>query len=179
MPRKKAALAISIGLFLAFVIFSYFVAKEKFTQFDFDTTVKIQNHVSHKFDLPFSILSLIGSTEISGLFWLGLVIFCISKKFYLAAVALFLWPFALVFEIFGKLFVYHPAPPHLLYRGVINLSLPSEYVPVDYSYPSGHVTRTAFLVVFLITWWNFRHSFKNVLIPQVLLIIFLVAMIIS
>ncbi len=178
MPQKKLLLAISTGTFLIYIIFSYFVARKQFTRFDFDTTVKFQDHISNRFDLPFSLLSIIGSAEIIGLFWLGLVIFFLVKKFYQTVLALFLLPLALAIEIFGKLFVFHPAPPHLLYRGVIHFDFPSQYVPVDYSYPSGHVTRAAFLIIFLIVFLYFRR-FNHRLLFSLLLGIFLTAMIIS
>src|SRR5258708_6123801 len=178
MPQKKILLATSIGLFLSFIIFSYFVAREKFTQFDFDTTVKFQDHISNRFDLPFSLLSVVGSAEIIGLFWLGLVIFFLVKRFYQTALALFLLPLALAIEIFGKLFVFHPAPPHLLYRWVIHFDFPSQYVPVYFFYSSVHVTIAAFLIIFLIVFFYFRRFNKRLLF-SLLLVIFLVAMIIS
>ncbi len=160
MGIKKILLLISAILFCFFITFSYFVSKEKFTQFDFNTTVKLQDHIPHKFDLPFSFFSLFGSAELTMLIWLMLTIFLSIKRFFLSAFAMLLLPLALAIELFGKLFVLHPGPPHLLYRGVIKLDLPSSYVPVNYSYPSGHVTRTAFLIIFLITYFYLRSGKK-------------------
>src|SRR5260221_13185789 len=113
MPQKKLLAAISVGLFLTFIAFSYLVAKERFTQFDFDTTVKLQDHLSRRVDLPFSLLSIIGSAEITGFIWLYLLIFLIVKKLFKTALAIILLPLALPIEIFVKVFVFHPAPPHL------------------------------------------------------------------
>src|SRR5437868_5545694 len=135
MPKKKMLLiCFAAILFLFFIYFSYLVAKERFTRFDFDTTVRLQDHISRKFDLPFLMLS----------------------------------PVALFIELFGKLFVYHPSPPHMFYRGVIHFNLPSSYVPVEYSYPSGHVTRTAFIIVFLIGFLYFRRTSNYRLLSVVL-----------
>src|SRR5260221_11754965 len=131
MPRKWLFL-FSLILFIIFIYFSYLVAKEHFTQLDFDTTVRFQDHISRKFDLPFSIFSLIGSVEISMLVWLAILSWVAVKKWWKTALTLMLLPLALAMEIFGKLFVFHPGPPHLFYRGVINFNLPSSFFPVNY-----------------------------------------------
>lgn len=178
MPKKLLIALTSSVLFIIFIYFSYLVAKHHFTQFDFDTTVKLQNHISRRFDLPFSLLSLIGTAEISMLVWLGIVIWMLVKKYWKTVLGLMLLPAALFIEVFGKIFVYHPAPPYLLYRGVINLNLPSSYVPVEYSYPSGHVTRTAFIIIFLVSYFYFRKSHHFLLLTFCFLL-FLIAMMIS
>lgn len=151
MSIKKLLLSASLFLFMVFIFYSYLVAKERFTQQDFDLTVKFQDRIPRKADYPFSVLSVVGSAEITGLFWLSLLIFSLIKRYWLTAIVLFSLPIALFIEIFGKVFVFHPAPPHLFYRGVIQYNFPSHFVHTDYSYPSGHVLRTAFLVSFLMT----------------------------
>ncbi len=153
------------------------VAKEKFTQFDFDMTVKLQNHISRRFDFLFSILSVIGSLEITGIIWVIMTGYVLIRKFFWTFLTMFLLPFALALELFGKTFVYHPAPPFLFYRGVIDFNfLPSTYIQTDYSYPSGHMTRTAFLVVFLMAYFHFRLSTKYQLPLQIGLTIFIILM---
>lgn len=142
-------LTASIALFMLFIFFSYLVHKGKFNQFDFDITVKLQDRLPRKLDLPFSILSVIGLFEVTGTIWaLFLLISLINKK-WLTSFSLLLMPLSLIIELYGKLFVFHPAPPLFLYRGFFDFELPKYYIHTDYSYPSGHVTRTAFLVVFL------------------------------
>lgn len=166
MKHKKTFLFISALAFSTFVVFSYFVAKEKFTQLDFDTTVKFQDRIPSRFDFPFSILSVVGSAEITGLLWLALLIFCLIKRYWLTSIALFLLPIALFMELFGKLFVLHPGPPHLLYRGVIEYNFPSHFVQTNFSYPSGHMLRTSFIAFFLMTLVYLKASYK----AQILLI---------
>lgn len=181
MPIRKFFLLTSIIIFLLFVYFSYLVAKEFFVQFDFDTTVKLQDHLPRKVDFPFSILSVIGAVEITGLIWLTLTVFTFFKRFWLTFFSLSSFIFAAAIEVFGKLFVYHPAPPFLLYRGVIDFNFPTHYVQTYYSYPSGHTTRTAFLVAFLCGWLILR-SLKFSLLKMFLifsLLVFLGLMIIS
>lgn len=179
MLSKKILSLSAIIIFLLFIFFSYLVAKETFTQLDFDLTVKFQDRISHRFDYPFSLLSIIGKAEITMAIWAFLGIFLLIKRYWLAAVSLVLLPIALIIEIFGKVFVYHPAPPHLFYRGVIKFHFPTDFVHTDYSYPSGHVTRTAFLISFLMVYLYFKSSYKIQIIFQPILFGLFIAMCIS
>lgn len=178
MP-KKTLLLLSLVVFLTFIYFSYLVHKGNFSSFDFDTTVKLQDHISRRFDLPFSVLTLLGSAEITGLIWLAFFIFSLLKKFYLTTLTLLLFIISQVTEVFGKLFVYHPGPPFLFYRGALNFFFPSSYVHTNYSYPSGHATRVTFLVIFLIVFLSvrIRKTFKIFL--QSTLILFLILLCVS
>ncbi len=179
MGKKIPFFLIALFLFFLFLVFTYFVASGRFVFFDFNTTVRLQDHISRKFDLPFSILSLLGTAEITGVAWLILLIFLGVKKFWVAAASLFLLPIALVVEIYGKLFIFHPAPPFLFYRGVIQFHFPSEFVHTNYSYPSGHVTRTAFLICFLIVYFYLKTPAKIQSIIQPILLGSLILMMIS
>jgi membrane-associated phospholipid phosphatase len=180
MSLKKTLLLISALLFLLFIFFSFLVAKEKFTSLDFDTTVKIQDRLPRKVDLPFSYLSVIGSVEVTGLFMFGLLSFMLLKRYWLTAAALFLLPFALAMEVFGKAFVYHPGPPIFLYRGVLQFDfLPKYYVPHEYSYPSGHMLRMSFILSFFAVWSLLKLSHHHRLIAYLFLGGFLVAMAVS
>ncbi len=153
---KKLLFFLAIFLFIAFIYYSYLVAKETFTQSDFDYTVKLQDKLPRGVDLFFSFFSILGSAEVTGIIWFFILILTLFKRFWLTAVSLFLLPLALSIELFGKLFVHHPAPPYLFYRGVLDVDFPLYFSHTDYSYPSGHETRTAFLVVFLICYFFFR-----------------------
>lgn len=154
--NKRLFTFTGIFLFLAFIAFSYLVAKETFTQLDFDLTVKFQDKIPRRFDLPFSWFSVLGSYQITGIIWFVFLIILLFKRFWMTSLSLFLLPLALAIEVFGKVFVEHPAPPVLLYRGVLDANLPLDYVHDLYSYPSGHETRTAFLIIFLILYLLFR-----------------------
>lgn len=179
MPEKRLLLILSITCFIIFVYFSYLVAKERFTQFDFDTTVKFQDHLSRKVDLPFSLLSLLGSVEISGIVWLMFLIYTLVRRFWLTFLAMFLLPLALIIEVFGKVFLFHPGPPFLFYRGVLKFNFPSHFIQTDFSYPSGHVLRTTFLIIFLMTYFYLRHKFFKPMLVQITLAIFLLLMVVS
>lgn len=172
---KKSLFLQASFLFTAFIFYSYLVAKEKFTQLDFDLTVKLQDKLSSRVDLPFSFFSVLGSAEVTGVIWLVILIFLILKRFWKSAIAFFLLPLALVIEVFGKLFVHHPAPPYLFYRGVLDVNFPLSFTHTDYSYPSGHETRTAFLIVFLASYVFFRkNNFTQFIVQPVLLAILLI-----
>ncbi len=179
MRSKKLLFLLSFGLFAAFVFFSYLVSKEKFVQLDFDLTVKLQDHLSRRFDLPFSLLSLLGSAEVTGIIWAGFLLYSLLRRYWLAAAALFTFWGGLFLEIFGKLFVYHPGPPFLFYRGVIDFNFPSSYAHTNYSYPSGHLTRTSFLVSALVVYLLLKAPKKFGILPQLGALGFLVAMMVS
>lgn len=179
MSAKKFFIIISFIIFFSFVFFSYLVAKEKFTQFDFNTTVKFQDHFSRKWDLPFSVLSIIGSAEVTGVAWLCLVIFTLIKRYWLSFIALSLFWAGMLFEVFGKVFVYHPGPPFLFYRGVIKFEFPSSYAHTAYSYPSGHLTRTSFLIAFVLVFIYLKLPKKFGFLPVLFLVLMLVLMMIS
>lgn len=181
MPSKRSQLLISsVILFFSFIYFSFLVAKEKFTQLDFDTTVKFQDRIPRYFDLPLSIFSITGLAEISVAFWLIILVVILIKRFFFAA-ALFLISFwaGLAIEVYGKVFVLHPSPPHFMYRGVLELELPQYYVHTDYSYPSGHVYRTAFLISFLLSWAFLRKSKITLSLSVLILLTYLFLMIVS
>lgn len=179
VPKKTTLLLISIVLFVIFVVFSNFVARERFTQFDFNTTVKFQDHISRRFDLPFTILSLVGSAEITGIIWLLITIFIFLKRHWIAFFTLSLFWIGHVFELFGKTFVLHPAPPHLFYRGAVAFNFPSQFVQSAYSYPSGHMMRTTFLATFIFLYFYYKVE-NNIKLPILAgLILFIILMAIS
>lgn len=167
---KRFLALFGIVLFFAFIFFSYLVAKETFTQLDFDLTVKIQDKIPRRLDYIFSWFSVLGSYQVTGVIWFLVLIFMVFKKFWITALGLFLLPLALAIEVFGKVFVQHPAPPFLFYRGVLDVQLPLHFVHDLYSYPSGHETRTAFLIIFMMLYLYFRKGIYVQFLVQPILI---------
>ncbi len=157
---KLYLLILSGIIFFSFVFFSFLVAKEIFTQLDFDTTVKLQDRIPRKVDTPFSLFSVIGSAEISMLIWAILALFLLTKKYWLSFFAMGLLPLALVTEVIGKVFVLHPGPPFMFYRGTIDFNFSQYYVHTPFSYPSGHMLRTTFLATFTLLFIYFRFKHK-------------------
>lgn len=122
------------------------MAKEKLQQFDFDTTVKIQDRIPRVYDPVFSYFSLLGSVEVT----LGICLFfsliALVRGRWLASLGWMLIIPATAGEVFGKLVLFHPSPPVFMHRGMLSTTLPSFYVHTDFSYPSGHMTRTIFIL---------------------------------
>lgn len=142
--------SLSILTFLLFVLFSYTVAKEVWQQFDFDLTVKLQGRIPQTYDELLSELSFIGSAEVTvGLAVILSLWYLIRLKFFGFIGWLLIFP-ATTFEVFGKLFVFHPGPPVLFHRTIVATHLPSFYIHTNFSYPSGHMTRTMFLTAVFI-----------------------------
>jgi membrane-associated phospholipid phosphatase len=151
MGLKGLLFSLSVLSFIIFTIFSYSVAKEVWQKTDFDTTVKLQDHLSRHFDHDFSYFSILGSAEVTITLAGLMAIFELFRKRFWAAVAWMVIAPASLFEVFGKLVVFHPAPPDFFHRNDLIATLPSFYIQTNYSYPSGHLTRTVFLVtVFLL-----------------------------
>ena len=75
MKQRLKHFIIGILLLCLFIFFSYFVHKDIFTHFDFDTTVKLQDNISRRFDETFSFLSDVGSFEIMLGFLLLVLVF--------------------------------------------------------------------------------------------------------
>lgn len=147
MKKSTLFILLSFLSFLALINFSYFVLQGRLTQFDFDTTVKIQNHLPKSWDSFLSVLSLMGNFEV---ITLVLLIILLRWRGWYGLLTLSLYFLGLIGEILGKVLIYHPSPPFMFFRYNLNLSLfPSFYVQTDYSYPSGHALRTAFLIIIL------------------------------
>ena len=171
MGLRLPLFVLSLVAFGAFTIFSYTVAKEVWQKLDFDTTVKIQDRMPSRFDDEFSLLSLLGSAEVT----IGTAIILA----FLALIRLKFWAFvgwlsiipASIFEVFGKLVVYHPGTPVLFHRNTLETHLPSFYVHTNFSYPSGHMTRTTFLltvILILIVFSKINSLVKLVLVAAIL-----------
>lgn len=179
LSNKRAHFAFSAILFISFVYFSYLVAKESFTQFDFDTTVKLQDKISREWDAFFSFFSVIGSAEVTGMIWLAIIIWAFLKKYWLTVVGLGLLVPTQIAEIFGKVFLFHPGPPFQFYRGVSLIEFPSHFIQTNYSYPSGHATRSTFLISFAFVAATLRMKGLKRLIFQLILVGLLCVMLVT
>ncbi len=144
---------------LLFTYFSYTVAKERWQKTDFDTTVKLQDHISRRFDGIFSYFSLLGSAEVTIGFCLVLAFLAFLRRRWLAIIGWLMVIPASLGEVFGKLVVFHPGPPVLFHRSILPTNLPSFYVHTNFSYPSGHMTRTIFIITVFVSMMVF--SSKN------------------
>ena len=176
--QKKKIFALAVLIFLFFVLFSYFVHKNVFRQFDFNTTVKIQDHVSPQFDYIFSLLSTFGVFEISLAI---LLIILLIKRRIGGVVAFFSFGVLHVIELYGKFFVNHLPPAEFMLRTEKIVNFPQFYVRSEFSYPSGHAGRTTFLAVFLglLLWRSKKLSRTQKVVTLSVLAIYDLTMLIS
>ncbi len=141
---RKFYFSFGILFLLAFFYFTYLVKAESFTRLDFDSMVRVQNHIPKKFDTVLSFFSLLGSFEI--LLVVLLLALLLRRK--LAGFAtLFIFFAAHLIEIFGKSLLNHPGPPFRFFRYDLPLLFPSSYVQPGSSYPSGHSLRIVFTAI--------------------------------
>ncbi len=181
---KSQKILLSVLFFAAFVVFSYFVQKRVLNSFDFDTTVRFQNHIDatlaqrRGFDTILSALSLVGSVEVVSIILFILLVLKRNLGLF------FLIPFSFIsihiIELFGKLFVRHPGPPFMFLRYDINFIFPSTYVKPGFSYPSGHAGRATFLSVILLYFiWRSKLSKNIKILSSLIVLAFEIGMLVS
>ncbi len=153
MSKRQFYLIAGLVLFIGFIFFSYLVHKNHFTTFDFNNTVHLQDHLSHRFDGPFSILSEIGKVEVMTIVLAA--IFFIGKRFRAGFIAFGFFILFHLIEIYGKFFVSHRPPPHFMLRTINLVPMSPFEVSTQNSYPSGHAGRAMFIsVILLILLWQ-------------------------
>ncbi len=135
-----------IGLLVVFMALLLIETRGVFLDLDPQITLFFQNLIPRTFDLPFSIFSLLGSFELTSLIvaTIAILVFHRSHKIFYSLV---FFGVILIFEFIGKLFLYHPGPTNEYFRFILPFNLPSSHVQTGYSFPSGHVSRTAYLAV--------------------------------
>jgi len=157
-------------MFSFFILFSYIVHKDLLIQFDFDTTVRLQDNISRRFDSYFSFLSDVGAFEIM----LGvLLIFLVLQRRIRGIFVLGMFGLFHLIELYGKFFVNHLPPPEFMLRTQKIMNFPQFHIRLENSYPSGHAGRTAFMSILigLIVW----RSKKFTRLQKTLILGFLIA----
>lgn len=148
ITKKHIVFFVGGFLLLAlFTAFSYVVDKEVLRQIDFDTTVRLQDLVSRRFDGIFSLFSIFGNFEV--LTVVLIVTLLLLRKVIAGVVAFAAFGMFHIIEIFGKTVVEQLPPPQFLLRTEHAFDFPQFHVRLEYSYPSGHSGRTAFLTILL------------------------------
>ena len=143
---KKSFLLISLLTFSFFILFSYLVHKDLLTRFDFDTTVRLQDNISRRFDSAFSFLSDIGAFEM--MLGVLLIVLVFLRKIKGIFALGFFGLFHLI-ELYGKFFVDHLPPPEFMLRTQKIINFPQFHIRAENSYPSGHAGRAAFISVLI------------------------------
>lgn len=148
MPKKLILFLSGVFLFFAFIVFSYLVHRNHFTQTDFNTTVRLQDKMPRRFDNIFSTLSDIGKVEIMSIVLLVVLVF--SRKLLAGIISVAMYIGFHLIEIYGKFFVSHPPPPQFMLRTHPIVDFPQFHVRLENSYPSGHAGRALFLSVIIV-----------------------------
>lgn len=135
--------AILAGLFLCLCLFM--ITGAWTGSWDVQSMLWLQALISSSADLPLSVLSLAGSTEVTLSLSAGIFYWMLRrhrKAFYgLSFLALIF-----LIELGGKFLLTHPRPPAETIRYVPIIRLPaSSYVQLANSFPSGHMARTTFI----------------------------------
>jgi membrane-associated phospholipid phosphatase len=146
MPKKIQLFLLGSFLFFTFIFFSYLVQKNVFTQFDFDTTVRLQDNTGARFDDTFSLFSDIGAFEVATV--VLLLILIIRRKLF-GFIALFFYGLFHIIELYGKSFVEQLPPPEFMVKTKSIIEFPQFHIRQEFSYPSGHAGRAAFLTILL------------------------------
>ena len=175
----KKSLFLGSFIFLAlFVVFTLIVKSDRLTQFDFNTTVRLQDHIPQKYDIYFSVLSLIGSFEVLVVI---LTILMVLRRKLSGLYVIFIFVGVHLVELIGKSFLHQPGTPFRFHRYNIGFIFPTSYIQPGSSYPSGHTMRTFFiatlLIMFLVMTRKMKHNTK--IIMSILFVLFAVAMAVS
>ncbi len=142
MRQKNTFILLGILFLVLFVVFSFIVKKFNLQHLDFNLTVKIQDKIPRRLDRLLSYLSLVGSFEFITIFLVAIIL--VTRRIR-SILLLFIFAVAHLIEIFGKIFLAHPGPPHMFFRYDLGFYFPSSYVQTGSSYPSGHSFRAVYL----------------------------------
>lgn len=162
-----------------FILFSFFVHGSHFSSIDFNTTIRLQDHISSRFDYAFSALSDIGKVEIMTIFLLVTLIF--ARKLVGGIVTIVSYGVFHLIEIYGKFFVSHKPPPEFMLRTKRIIDFPQFTVRLENSYPSGHAGRTLFIstILIILIFQSKRLSKSAKIILTALIICFDITMLVS
>lgn len=130
----------------AFGVLTVLVAAGMTRGMDLATTQIIQAVVPRSWDVTLSVLSLVGSVEITTVLVIAAA-WILKKNWKFVLVVLVIYGMGMSAELVGKLFLDHPNPPERFFRYQLPFALPSSGVQTGNSYPSGHSFRTVFLVI--------------------------------
>ena len=113
-PKNLHFFSWGVILFIFFLSLLILETKGIFSRFDPSITGFLQTAVSRVFDAPLSVLTLFGNFEPTALLvaLIGIWIFKKEKRIYYP---LLFFGVIVVFELIGKIFLYHPSPPRRIF----------------------------------------------------------------
>ncbi len=161
-----------------YVFLALVVNARLLTGFDRSTIEWLQTVIPRWLDLPFTIVSLIGSFEVTVVVIFAVLFFLFRPRYRVALFILFL---ALVgVEWMGKELIFQPGPPDTYARMVHLFTMPTGSLYTPYSFPSGHAGRSAFITLVVFAWiWQSRIGNRSKLVLVTLLVLAELIMLIS
>ncbi len=149
MKSRLYTLVTGLIFVALFFIFTFLVRSDNLRAFDFNMTVKIQDHIPQR---GYRYLELIGEFPrfeiITGLIILFLIML---RQWWQMIIVMGTYVGAHLLELIGKLILSQPPPPFMFYKlqNQNNVWFPANYVAEGNSYPSGHSLRAFFFAVLI------------------------------
>src|SRR3989344_5060372 len=125
--RRIVFLTAALIFFSVFILLSLIVHADFFRNFDYGTMVSAQKMTPSLADYPFSLLSLLASSELTFILIASLFAFWLTK-YKQVFLGIFLYVLIYPMELLGKLLIYHPKPPLFFFKNVFNIHLPSSFI---------------------------------------------------
>lgn len=145
---------LAVIFLFGFYLFSREIKRGFLKQTDFDTTIRLQNHIPAQLDSAWDVLALpvTPAPAVLVVSTLTVVAFFNKKIRFRALIIPLFFGLLVMGELYGKSVVHHPSPPFFMIKNPTTI-FPQFYVNEQYSYPSGHTGRAIFLglVIWFIT----------------------------
>lgn len=143
--QKSSTVRLGLILLIGFALFSLLALFRIFVSSDIALTEFLQSITPRFLDTPFSILSLLGTFEITGLI---LVLLLLKSKLSWFEMGVLVAGFIVILgvETTLKHVLKHPRPPAIYDRYDLPIFLPTSRVETPFAYPSGHLSRTTYLL---------------------------------
>jgi membrane-associated phospholipid phosphatase len=154
IPLNRRLIAPAVIALILYLLLALGIELNLFRAIDLNATHVLQRLVPRSWDLALSVLSLLGSFEVTGA-GLVAILFVFFRPRYRWPLLL-LFGAILLFEGSGKLLINQPGPPHTLSRYAFTFSMPTGQVPTPFSFPSGHAARSMFLTGITLAWIGCR-----------------------
>ena len=173
--------AVTAGILaIAYVGFSMAVAGGLLHRFDLEVGSSFATLYQPALLPVFQLIALFGGVELTGLLALGLFIYLWRQGYRLGAFAAAALPLSSIVELVYKHTINHPAPPLSISHpdGPSLSSLLERAGLLEWSFPSGHVTRSMLiygLLAFIVIRLAGRPALRRLALPVALVVIVLEA----
>ena len=178
MPAVRRYAVTAGVLAIAYVGFSMVVAAGLLRRFDLEVASSFATLYVPALLPLFRFVALFGGIELTGLLGLGLFIYLWRQAYRLGAFAAAALPLSSVVELIYKHTINHPAPPLSLSHpdGPSITSLLERVSGLEWSFPSGHVTRSMVaygLLAFVVIRLANRPALRRFALPLAVLLVVL------